>query len=387
MTSDFVIIPSKDAHAYDEMSEASVELSRKSSGTLFRKHILNMGDLIHPATGTKIKIDDKFIGQLKNNFDNKVCDIVQVPLANDSNQHVENPDRNVGEVVDIEVKNNKVYAVIDARDPKAVEKFKNKTYIGASAMLSLNYTDTSTGKKSGPTLCHVAVTNRPYITNLEDYEEIINASADNSDEAVLLTEPTVEEIDNSGSNTEEPELKERTKMTKEELIAALKNEHGIDVAALQADADKPVETVTDPAAELSNKLVETLTELGVVKLSNDDASANVEQVVGAVVELAKDNVALSNRVEKLELSNLEVVAKSEVKEKVRDGYIEPAKEAAMVELYMSNKAIYDQLIPTEPIINLSGKEVGTSVEANENKVEKTDVDAEVERLAKFSRAV
>src|ERR1043165_5409406 len=113
---EFVIIPSKDSSAYDEMTEASVELSRKSSGTLFRKHILNVGkDLIHPAVG-RMKIDDDFVKSLKSNFDNKACDIVQVPLANDKNQHVEDPDRNVGEVVDIEVKDNKVYAVIDARD-------------------------------------------------------------------------------------------------------------------------------------------------------------------------------------------------------------------------------------------------------------------------------
>jgi hypothetical protein len=378
---DFVIIPSRDSEAYDEMSEANVELSRKSSGTLFRKHILNKGDLIHPATGTKIKIDDAFITKLKSNFENKICDIVQVPLANDSNAHVESPDRNVGEVVDIEVKGNKVYAVIDAREPEAVKKFKNKTYIGASAMLSLNYTDTSTGKKAGPTLCHVAVTNRPYITNLEDYEEIVRASADNSEEAVLLTEPATEEVvdTNPGSN-EEPEVEEHKTMTKEELIAALKNEHGIDVDALQAEADKPAEI--DPAAELSNKLVSTLTDLGVIKLSSNDDSANVEQVVGAVVELAKDNVELSNRLDKLELSSRENEATFEVKTKVRDGFIEPAKEASMIKLYLSNQDLYNELLPTEPIVNLSGKEIGTSTDANSEKVE-IDYNAEAERLAKL----
>lgn len=382
MVNDFVIIPSKDGAAYDEITEASVELSRNSSGTLFRKHILNMGDLIHPNTGAKIKIDNNFVTKLKTNFENKVCDIVQVPLANDSNQHVESPDRNVGEVVDIEVKNNKVYAVIDARDPKAVEKFKNKTYIGASAMLSLDYTDTSTGKKAGPTLCHVAVTNRPYITNLEDYEEIVKASADKSEEAVLLTEPVIETDANTDpGSSEEPELKEHKTMTKEELIAALKDEHGIDVDALQAEAAKPAEN-DDSAAKLSNQLVETLTEMGVVKLSNaDDSSANVEQVVGAVVELAKNNVELSNRLDKLELTSREAEATYEVKTKVRDGFIEPSKEATMIKLYLSNQDLYSELLPTEPVVNLSGKEVGTSTDADEDKVELDPV-AEAERLVK-----
>lgn len=378
MVSDLVIIPSKDSEAYDELNEAKVELSRRSTGTLFRKHILTKGELIHPVTGKRIKIDDDFVSKLKTNFDNKICPIVQVPLANDSNQHVEDPDRNVGEVIDVEIKGDKVYAVIDAR--RNAEKFKNRTYIGASAMLSLDYTDTNTGSRVGPTLCHVAVTNRPYITNLEDYEEIVKASADNSEEAVLLTESA--EV-NPGS-TEEPELKEHKTMTKEELIAALKAEHGIDVDALQAEAAKPAETV-DPAAELSNKLVSALTDAGVVKLSSDNSAENVEQVVGAVVELAKDNVELSNRIEKLELSSREAEATFEVETKVRDGFIEPSKKASMVKLYLTNKDLYNDLLPEEPKVELSA-ERGTSTEANESKVE-LDVDAEVARLAQFSRTV
>jgi hypothetical protein len=377
MDNDFVIIPSKDSSAYDEMTEASVELSRKSSGTLFRKHILNVGkELIHPAVG-KMMIDDAFVKSLKSNFDSKACDIVQVPLANDKNQHVEDPDRNVGEVVDIEVKDNKVYAVIDAR--RNADRFKDKTYLGASAMIAMNYTDTNTGKKVGPTLCHVAVTNRPYITNLEDYEEIVKASADTSEEAVLLTEPAVDVIDDKpGSDKPEPEVEEHKTMTKEELIAALKAEHDIDVVALQTEAAKPVET-TDNAAELSNTLVKALTDAGVVKLSND-GDTNAQEVVNAVVELANDNVKLAGRIETLELSNAKVVATSEVDTKVREGFIEPAKKDAMVELYLSNKDLYDKLLPAEPVVELSA-ERGTSTEANENKVEEVDVEAEIIRLS------
>lgn len=380
VSNDLVIIPSKDGQAYSEMDEAKIELSRKSSGTLFRKHILTKGDLIHPATGKRIKIDDAFVTKLKSNFDNKVCPIVQVPLANDSNQHVEDPDRNVGEVIDVEVSGDKVYAVIDAR--RNADKFKDRTYIGASAMLSLDYTDTSTGTKAGPTLCHVAVTNRPYITNLEDYEEIVKASADNSDEAVLLTEPTVEDNSETTGSDEEPVNEGHKTMTKEELLAALKNEHSIDVTALLTEleeAKKPAET--DPAAELSNKLVDALTERGVLNLSATD-SANVEQVVGAVVELAKDNVELSNRIEKLELTSAETEASFEVETKVRDGYIDPAKKDAMVKLYLTNKDLYNELLPSEPKVNLSGEEVGTSTSAEDSKVE-LDVDAEVARLSQL----
>lgn len=377
--SDLVIIPSRDAQAYGELTEPDLELSRRSTGTLFRKHILTKGELIHPVTGKRIKIDDEFVSQMKRNFDEKVCPIVQVPVANDNNAHVEDPNRNVGEVIDVEVEGDKVYAIIDAR--RNADKFKDRTYIGASAMLSLDYTDTNTGKKAGPTLCHVAVTNRPYITNLDDYEEIIKASADNSDEAVLLTEPTTDEnVETESGSQEEPEVEEHKTMTKEELIAALKNEHGIDVDALQAEADKPAGPDT---TELSNKLVAALTDAGVVKLSADNSAENVEQVVNAVVELAKDNVELSNRVEKLELSSAEAAATFEVDNKVRDGFIEPSKRDAMIKLYLSNAELYADLLPSEAIVNLSGKETGTSVEADDKKVDEVDVDAEVARLSKL----
>ena len=167
-------------------------------------------------------------------------------------------------------------------------------------------------------------------------------------------------------------------MTKEELIAALKDEHSIDVVALQAEAAKPA--ATDSTAELSNRLVAALTDAGVVKLSADDTSAPVEQVVGAVVELASDNVKLTNRIDALELSNREKDAKAEVKAKVAEGFIDPASADAMTELYMSNTDLYNKLLPAEPKVNLSGQAVGTSTDAEDSKVE-LDVNAEVARLS------
>src|SRR6185503_14947170 len=153
--------------------EGFTELSRLKQGRLFEKHILTKGPLIHPVTKSVINIDDDFISKLKKNFNDRVCDIVQVPLANDSNQHVEAPERTLGEVVDIKERDGKIYAVIDAR--KHAEDF-GKTLLGASAMLSTNYVDTRTGKPVGPTLLHVAVTNRPYVVGLEDYKEVLAAS-------------------------------------------------------------------------------------------------------------------------------------------------------------------------------------------------------------------
>src|ERR1700722_12079881 len=157
------IVPAPGGDTFAPVADIPVALarSRRVMGKLFEKHILNKGVLLHPKTGAKIHVDDTFVTAMQDNFAKGYCPIVQVPLANDKNEHVENPGANLGEVVGIRSRGNKVYALLDAREDAG--KF-GKTYLGACAYLSTNYTDTKTNSKVGPPLLHVAVTNRPYVT-------------------------------------------------------------------------------------------------------------------------------------------------------------------------------------------------------------------------------
>ncbi len=369
MADELVIIPS-DGDGY-------MELARTRSGRLFRKHLLNKGPLRHPATGGTIDIDDDFINKMKKNFNDRVCDIVQVPLANAKNEHVENPDSNIGEVVDIEVKGDKVYAVLDIRDPAHADKL-GKTYLGASAMLSLDYTNTKTGEKVGPTLLHSCVTNRPYVTGLDDYEEIVAATTDRSEEAaVLLSEQTavVEKPNEKASEeTEMPEQAETETVAKpslEELLTALKQDHNIDVSALQAKAGENTEQ-----AKLSQTIVDALTQAGVVKLSNTEQESGVanETVIGAVKELADTNVTLTNRVNTLEKRD----AENAVEALIAAGKVLPSQKDAMVKLKLTDTATFEALIPQNPIVKLSN-EVGVNVP--DDKKQELDIAAEVARLS------
>lgn len=367
MKDQLVIVPSNGS-SYDEMGTAAVELARKSTGKLFRKHILNKGTLIHPATGEKLDIDDDFVATLKKNFDDKVCDIVQVPLANDKNEHSEDPDRNIGEVIGIEETDDKVYAVLDIRDEKAAPKM-GKTLLGASAMMHLNYKDTRTGEYKGPTLLHSCVTNRPYVLGLDDYEEIVAASADSTEEAVLLTEEPAEEIEKALPAEDEQTLsgldEETENMpTLEEMLKALKEEHSIDVEALKEQAAK-----ADGATELSNALVAALKKSDVVSLS---ASAGVEDVTKAVTDLAAEKVALSNRLETLEKD----AAANAVDALITEGRVVPSQKDALVELKLSNPSMFDKLVPAEPIIKMSN-ESGSNPKDTQPEV---DLNKELDRL-------
>ncbi len=337
-----------------------VELSarkRSVTGKLFEKHILNMGKLRHPKTGATIDIDRKFVDTMISNFNNGVCDIVQVPLANKNNEHSEDPRDNIGEVVSLSERDGKVYAIVDVRDEAAAEKL-GKTFLGASAYFNTNYKDTDTGDHKGPTLLHLCVTNRPYVTGLEDYKELVAASADTDGEAVLLTDY----MDHA----------EGQMPTKEELIKLLKDEHNIDVPALQGEVTK-----------LSNSLTEAL---GDVKLSNGN-TVSLSDAVGAVRELAGKHKALEETNVKLSSAVVELSkrdAEREVKQKVSEGYISPKQEPVMTELYLSNRTQYEALLPEKPIYDVSGKERGfDSDDVGLTNVE--DVTKEAERLAALTK--
>lgn len=372
MADELVIVPS-DGDGY-------VALARTKTGRLFRKHLLSKGNLRHPKDGSIIKVDDTFVKTLKANFDAGVCDIVQVPLADKNNAHTEDPERNVGEVVDLEVTGDKVYAVIDVRDAKHADKF-GKTYLGASAMMHLDYEDKKTGKKVGPTLLHSCVTNRPYVTGLESYQEIVAATDKSDGAAVLLTTevvevPTVEVEAPIEEKKMAPEPTTETtpaaKPTLEELLTALKTDHDIDVSALRAKAAEG-----DQAASLSQTLAKALADAGVVKLSdNDTEKVTTDTVVAAVTELAGDNVKLTDRVHNLERRD----AENAVDALIKDGKVMPKQRKGFIELKLSNPSMFDELVPAEPVIKMSNE---SGVTPPKDEAHRKDLDAEIIRLSEL----
>jgi hypothetical protein len=316
-----------------EGTETYVELASrpgvKQKGRLFRKQILHFGSFKNPNDPSKdVVIDEEFAKKLEANFSAGMCDIVQAPIVNDSNKHVEDPLRNIGEIVDVDHDANGIYAYLDAR--KNADDLGN-TLIGASAMMSMDYTDTRTGKRVGPTLLHMAVTNRPYITNLAGFEEVIAASADTSEEqTVLLGAADNEEID--------------MPKTLEELFAALKTEHNIDVEDLQKRAGEK-----DEIAALSNVL-------------GGDETLSLSDIAEAVVELSNENKVLVETVNELKADKDAMrlsAATVEIDGYVAAGRILPKQRDAMLELSMSNRETFEALLPEESLIDLS--ESGTQV--------------------------
>ena len=160
-------------------SEPYLELGESAQGTRrFTKHILSVGEtFVHPATGAPLTVDESWWADLKRNWDDQVCPIVQFPAANEKNQHTENPLANLGRVTDLRRQGNKIYADLEVPDPAVADKI-GSTILGASAMLSLDYRDSRSGRRWGKTLLHVAATNRPHLVSLDPYEELVAACAE-----------------------------------------------------------------------------------------------------------------------------------------------------------------------------------------------------------------
>lgn len=328
----------------DEFVECAARPGVKPKGRLFRKQLLHWGEFVHPnLPGQKINVDDAFADRLIANFSAGVCDIVQVPIVDAKNHHTEDPLRNMGEVVDLEKTDKGIYAVIDARKDEYAAEL-GKTLIGASAMMNLDYTDTRTGQKVGPTLLHMAVTNRPYITGLDSFDEVIAASADTSDEATVLL---------GAADDEETEMP----MTADEMIAALKADHGIDVLALTAAAEQTVEQTANLTALSSALGGEELTVTDVAEAVLELSAKNTEQetvIAGLVAE--RDALRLS-------------AAEEEIDRLVHEGRILPKQRDRMLSLSMNDRETFEDLLPDTSLVSLSEEGVTTFQSTNSKTAE------------------
>ncbi len=354
----FAVVPSPRGEGFVELSADDPEvvgLSRKPLGRVFRKQILPFGPLHYG--GKTYEIDEKFADTLIANFTNNVCDIVQVPKAGPKNEHTEDPDRNIGEVIALHKTKKGVYADIDVRTDDADKM--GKTLLGASAMMHMNYEDTRSNKRVGPTLLHAAVTNRPYVVELDGFEEIIAASAEGVGEyeTVVLTA--------AATNQEET-------MTREEHIAALKADHGIDVDALQKQAAEGV--------ALSNAVRDKLTEHGLIQLSAGE-EASTRELLGAVDSAAEKIVELSNTIDTQREEAALSAATSEVDELVSAGRVLPKDKESFVALKLSNPDLFEKIVPEKPLVELSRED---GLEPTDGTHEAT-VEAEIARLSNVAK--
>lgn len=364
----FAIIPAPVGDGFVELAAAPP----RAQGKVFRKQILKFGDLKYK--GRTYKVDDAFADTLVRNF-HEVGEIVHAPKAGARNEHNDDPDRNVGEVIGVEKTDKGVDIILDARTSDA-EKI-GKTILGVSGLIALNHENRETGERVGPTLLHACLTNRPHVTGLAPFEEILAMTAGEADiqeEAVFLTA-----ADETEESTAMP-------TTKEELIEALKNEHKIDVVALTAEVEelRPLKDEVsnlrpkaDGFAALTSAITDTFTaDEGVLALSATDAT--VEEYVTSITNAHDQIVALSTEIETQKKEASDKEAEADVEKLVLSGYILPAKKEAALRLRKHDKDLFEETYDTQ-VISLSHEQGGDPIE-----IPGTTYAEEIERLSKLA---
>ena len=238
-------------------------------------------------------------------------------------------------------------------------------------------------EKVGPTLLHVCATNRPYITGMEGYDELVAATTDNEDTEVLIL--TAEKEDDMSKTIEETKVALSSENI-EDRVAAL-TDLGIE------DAEKWAVALTSPeisaadlskakedaAADATSKLLTALTEAfgsagAEVKLTSEqteDTTAALTAVVKTVTGLTESNVALTARLDAAERANVE----AEVDALVSEHRILPKSRDAMVEIAMTNREQFDALVPDESIVPLAAQGF-EDIEIPGDNVSLTDAKAE-----------
>lgn len=221
-----------------------------TTGRLFKKQVLPLGEWVDPLyPGEKMSFTREFFEQMVYNFKKAVVGRVPTP-----DTHTDATEANKGEVVDLAVEDDGLYAYLDIRDEDAAEGIDRGTTWDVSAKFTDNYQDTKEGQWHGPALLHVALVNNPYIKKMNPFVALADALHSSQGAAVrALSEST---------NIKEEPMKEKVANTKDFPVEVTLTEDG---------EDKKV--VLQPGEE-----VEVVKEdVDVVKLQIDAAEAPKEE--------------------------------------------------------------------------------------------------------------
>lgn len=333
--------------------DTKVELADNEGGKYkrFKKQICQFGEYVDPNNTSKRMVLDKLFGKrLKENFDNGKYGVVAVPLGHPKNSS-ELAAWNRGEMVNMELTDDGINAVIEIRDDETAKSIENRNIPDVSMGFEDNYLDKKTGKFVGPLLKHVGLVVDPYIKGMRRFVPL-------ADEV-----PTV-----LFSDSQDYEKEDKT------MTVKVKNDREFDVEVTYAvDGENKTETVA------------TGTE---IEVPGDQAEAVKQQIADAEEpkdndkedELSKRERALADREAALaekEAAAAKRDAEAKFNKLLSDGKVVPAQkdafmalsEASSTEIHLSDDetktvdTLLSEFIEASPKLNLTD-EKGTDGEGN-----------------------
>lgn len=333
--------------------DTKVELADNEGGKYkrFKKQICQFGEYVDPNNTSKRMVLDKLFGKrLKENFDNGKYGVVAVPLGHPRNSS-ELAAWNRGEMVNMELTDDGINAVIEIRDDETAKSIENRNIPDVSMGFEDNYLDKKSGKFVGPLLKHVGLVVDPYIKGMRRFVPLADEVP-----AVLF------------SDSQDYEKEDKT------MTVKVKNDREFDVEVTYAvDGENKTETVAAGAE---------------IEVPEDQAEAVKQQIADAEApkdndkenELSEREKALADR-EAVLAEKEAAVAKRDAEAKfnklLSDGKVVPAQkdafmalsEASSTEIHLSDDetktvdTLLSEFIEASPKLNLTD-EKGTDGEGN-----------------------
>lgn len=333
--------------------DTKVELADNEGGKYkrFKKQICQFGEYVDPNNTSKRMVLDKLFGKrLKENFDNGKYGVVAVPLGHPRNSS-ELAAWNRGEMVNMELTDDGINAVIEIRDDETAKSIENRNIPDVSMGFEDNYLDKKTGKFVGPLLKHVGLVVDPYIKGMRRFVPLADEVP-----AVLF------------SDSQDYEKEDKT------MTVKIKNDREFDVEVTYAvDGENKTETVAAGAEiEVPEDQAET------VKQQIADAEAPKDN--DKENELSEREKALADREAVLaekEAAAAKRDAEAKFNKLLSDGKVVPAQkdafmalsEASSTEIHLSDDetktvdTLLSEFIEASPKLNLTD-EKGTDGEGN-----------------------
>ena len=333
--------------------DTKVELADNEGGKYkrFKKQICQFGEYVDPNNTSKRMVLDKLFGKrLKENFDGGKYGVVAVPLG-----HPRNPSElaawNRGEMVNMELTDEGIDAVIEIRDDETAKSIENRNIPDVSMGFEDNYLDKKTGKFVGPLLKHVGLVVDPYIKGMRRFVPLADEVP-----AVLF------------SDSQDYEKEDKT------MTVKVKNDREFDIEVTYAvDGENKTEIVAAGAE---------------IEVPEDQAEAVKQQIADAEApkdnnkedELSKREKALADREAALaekEAAAAKRDAEAKFNKLLSDGKVVPAQkdafmalsEASSTEIHLSDDetktvdTLLSEFIEASPKLNLTD-EKGTDGEGN-----------------------
>lgn len=363
--------------------DTKVELADNEGGKYkrFKKQICQFGEYVDPNNTSKRMVLDKLFGKrLKENFDNGKYGVVAVPLGHPKNSS-ELAAWNRGEMVNMELTDEGINAVIEIRDDETAKSIENRNIPDVSMGFEDNYLDKKTGKFVGPLLKHVGLVVDPYIKGMRRFVPLADEVP-----AILF------------SDSQDYEKEDKT------MTVKIKNDREFDVKVTYAvDGENKTETVAAGAE---------------IEVPEDQAEAVKQQIADAEApkdndkenELSEREKALADREAVLaekEAAAAKRDAEAKFNKLLSDGKVVPAQkdafmalsEASSTEIHLSDDetktvdTLLSKFIEASPKLNLTdekgadgeGNGGGDEVQLSEDEQSLTDLGLSEEDLKETKR--